>query len=95
MCGHFKDGVLEACDEGCGKRGGRSKGDTLWQKKEVKVAISRKNDAHKAMCQDNTEENKGRYESMKNKAKKAVSIAIRERRLKRCIPNKKLPKWDV
>ena len=30
------------------------------------------------MCQNNTEENKGRYESMKNEAKKAVSKAMLE-----------------
>ena len=34
----------------------------------MKEAVSRKKNAQKAMCQDNTEENK----SMKNKAKKAV-----------------------
>ena len=31
------------------------------------------------MCQNSTEENKWRYEGMKNKAKKAVSKAIREK----------------
>ena len=38
-----------------------------------------KKDVHMAMCQNNTEENKRRYKSMKNKAKKAVSIAMREK----------------
>ena len=28
----------------------------------MKEAVSRKKDAHKAICQDNTEENKKRYE---------------------------------
>ena len=41
-------------------------------------AVSRKKEAHKAMCQNSTEENKRRYKSMKIKAKKAVSKAIRE-----------------
>ena len=44
----------------------------------MKEAVSRKKEAHKAMCQNSTEENKGRYESMKNKANKAVSKAMRE-----------------
>ena len=44
----------------------------------MKEAVSKKKGAHKAMCQDNTEENKRRYKSMTNKAKKAVSKAIRE-----------------
>ena len=36
------------------------KGDTWWWNKEEKEADSRKKDAHKAMYQDNTEENKRR-----------------------------------
>ena len=39
-------------------------------------AVSRKKDAHKAMCQNNTEESKRRYKNMKNEAKKAVSKAM-------------------
>ena len=62
----------------CGKkRGRRSKGDTWWWHEEVKETFSIKKDAHKVMCQNSTEENKWRYEGMKNKAKKAVSKAIR------------------
>ena len=76
MWGHFKDGVLEACDEMCGeKERGRSKGDTWRWNEEVKEAVSRKKErkkeAHKAMCQNSTEENK-RYKGMKNKANKSV-----------------------
>ena len=78
MWGHFKDRVLRACDEVCGKkRWRRSKGDIWWWNEEVKEVVSRKKDAHKIMCQNNTEENKMRYKSMKNKEKKAVSEAIR------------------
>ena len=74
------DGVIKACDEVCGKkRGRRSKGDTWWWNKEVKEAVSRKKEAHKAMCQNSSEENKRRYKSMKNKAKKAVFKAVREK----------------
>ena len=43
----------------------------------MKEAISWKKDSHKAMCQDNTEDNNRRYESIKNKANKAVSKAMR------------------
>ena len=45
----------------------------------MKEAVSRKKEAHKAMCQNSTEENKSRYKSMKSKAKKAVSKAMREK----------------
>ena len=63
----------------CGKKRGRSTGEAWWLNEEVKEAVSRKKDAHKAMCQDNTEGNKRRYKSMKNKARKAVSKAMREK----------------
>ena len=39
----------------------------------VKEAVTRKKDAYKVMCQNNTEENKRRYECMTNTAKKADS----------------------
>ena len=53
--------------------------DTWWWNEEVKEAVSRKKEAHKVMCQKSTEENKRRYISMKNKANKAVSNAMREK----------------
>ena len=41
LCGYFKDGVLEACHDVCGKkRGRRSKGDTWWWIEEVMEAVS-------------------------------------------------------
>ena len=80
LWGHFTDGILRVCDEVCWqKRGTRSKGGTWWWNEEVMEAVSRKEDAHMAMCQDNTEESKKRYRSMKNKARKAVSKALREK----------------
>ena len=73
LWGYFKDVVLKACDDVCGKkRGRRSEGDTWWWNEEVKDAISLKKEAHKAMCQNSTQENK-RHKSMTNKANKAVS----------------------
>ena len=42
-------------------------------------AVSIKKDAYKVMCQSNIEENKRRYESMKNKAYKTFSKAMREK----------------
>ena len=44
----------------------------------MKEAVSRKKDTHKAMYQDNTEDNR-RYKSMKNKTKKTVSKAMTEK----------------
>ena len=42
-------------------------------------AVSRMKEAHKALCQNSTEENKRRYKSMKYKANKAVSKAMRKK----------------
>ena len=59
----LRDGISKACDEVCGKkRGKRSKGDTLWWKEEMRQAVSRNKDAHKAMCRNSTGVNKRRYE---------------------------------
>ena len=44
-----------------------------------KEAAPRKKEAHKTMCQNSTEENKTRHKSMKNKASKAVSTAMRKK----------------
>ena len=91
MWGHFTDGVLMACDEVCGKKRGRkSKGDTWWWNEEVKEAVSRRKEAHKAMCQNSTEENKRRCKSMKNKA---VSKAIREKAEEELKEFKKYTNW--
>ena len=49
-----------------------------WWNEEVKEAVSRKEDAHKAMCKNSTEENR-RHKIMKEKAKKAVLKAMREK----------------
>ena len=52
------------------EEGKEKKGDTWWRIEEGKEAGSWKTDTHKAMCQDNSEENKRRYKSMTNKTKK-------------------------
>ena len=57
------------------KRGRRSTRDAWWWNEEVKEAVSRKKEAHKAMCQ-NSIGDKWRHKSMKNKA---VSKAMREK----------------
>ena len=60
----------------CGKK---SKGDTWWWNEQVYEAVSRNKDAHKVMCWNSTEENKGRDKSMKNKARKPVSKVMIEK----------------
>ena len=44
----FREGMLKAFDEVCGKtKGRRDQGDTWWWNKDVREAIARKKDAHK------------------------------------------------
>ena len=70
----------KACDEVLGKkRVRRSKEETWWWNEEVNEAVSKNKDAHMVMCWNSTEENNRRYKSMKNKAKKAVSKAMRRK----------------
>ena len=50
--------------------------------------MSRKKDAHKAMCMDGTEENWNRYKIINNKAKRVVMIVMTEEvltELKTCL----------
>ena len=55
---------------------GKSKGD-IWRWNEE---WRRQNyEAHKAMCRNNTEENKSRYNNMKNKAKKEILKTMQEK----------------
>ena len=66
---YFMDGVLGACDEVCGKKRGRKSKDYTWcWNEEVKEAISRKKDTHKAICRNSIEENKKYYNGIKNEA---------------------------
>ena len=78
LWGVFKNGVSKACDEVCGKKRGRKNtGNTWWWNEEEKDAVSRKKEAHKAMCQNSTEENKKNH---KNIAKITISKTIRLKR---------------
>ena len=75
----FREGMLKAFDEVCGKmKGRRDQEDMWWWNKDVKEAIGRKKDTHKEMCKSGTEENKARYKNMKNRVKKVVAKAMKE-----------------
>ena len=57
----------------------KAKGDTWRWDEDVKEAISEKKEVRKTISSNITEENANRYKSMKNKAKKDVSKARREK----------------
>ena len=75
----FKEGVLRACDEVCGKaRGRREQGETWWWNEDVKDAIAKKKEAFKEYCKNKTEGLKAKYRKMNNHAKKVVAKAREE-----------------
>ena len=75
----FREGILKAFDEVCGKmKGRRDQGDTWWWNKDVKEAIVRKKHAHKEMCKSRTKANKARCKNTKNRAKIMVTKSMKE-----------------
>ena len=76
----FKDGILNACDELCGKNTSRrDRGDKWWWNEEVKNAVARKKAAFKELCQFPSEENKTKYRRMRNKTRKVVARFMRNK----------------
>ena len=75
----FKDGVLKACDEVCGKKKSRrDQGDMWWWNEEVKDTIARKKAAFKELCRFPSEENKNQYKRIRNQTRKIVATAMRK-----------------
>ena len=74
----FKDGVLKACDEPCGKKKSRrDQGDMWWWNEEVKDTIAKKKAAFKELCRFPSEENKTQYKRIRNQTRKIVARAMR------------------
>ena len=65
----------------------------MWWNEEVKEVVSRKKDVRELMCRNSTEEKKRRHKSKKNKAKKTVSKAMREKAEETLTELKKCPNW--
>ena len=74
----FKDGLLKACDEVCGrKKFRRDRGDMWWWNEEVKDIIARKKVAFKELCRLPSEENKTQYKRLRNQTRKIVARSMR------------------
>ena len=84
----FKDGVLKACDELCGKKMLRRKGGNTWLwNEEVKDVIARKKEPYKTLRKSKFEGNWVRYKAIRSKAKKLVAGAMKketEKEMKNC-----------
>ena len=73
----FKDGVLKARDEVCGKKKSRKdRGDMWWWNEEVKDTIARKKASFRELCRFPSEENKTKYKRIRNQTRKTVARAM-------------------
>ena len=74
----FRDGVLKAWDELCGKKKSRrDQGDMWWWNDGVKDTITRKKAAFKELCRFPSEQNKTQYKRIRNQTRKIVARAMR------------------
>ena len=74
----FRDGVLKACDELCGKKKSRrDQGDMWWWNEEVKDTITRKKAAFKGLCRFPSERNRTQYKRIRSQTRKIVARAMR------------------
>ena len=75
----FKDRVLKACDEVCGKKKSRrDRGDMWLRNEEVKDAIARKKPAFKELCRLPSEKYETKYKPLRSQSRKIVTEAIRK-----------------
>ena len=73
----FKDIIIKVCDEVCGKKSRRDRGDMWWWNKEVKNTIVRKRAAFKELFRFPSEENKTQYKRIRNQRRKLVARAMK------------------
>ena len=79
MWGSYKNGVLKACDELCGKTKAKDdRGNTWWWNEQVKNAIDRKKKAFKLWCMNRSAENENKYRKARNETKKVIAKAMRQ-----------------
>ena len=73
----YKNGILKACDELCGKtKGRRDQRNTWWWNKQVKEAINQKKNALNTWCKNRSLKNK--YRKARNQTKKVVAKALKQ-----------------
>ena len=74
----FRDGVLTACDELCGKKKVRKNGgNKWWWNEEVRNAIVRKKGSIQNVLKTGLEEHKIFYRKMRNQTKKVIAKAMK------------------
>ena len=74
----FRNGVLKACDELCGKKKIRKNGgNKWWWNEEARNALAKKKEAFKTFCKTGLEEHKISYWKMRNQIKKVIAKAMK------------------
>ena len=74
----FRDGILTACDELCGKKKVRKNEENKWWwNEEVRNAIARKKEAFKTVCKTGLKEHKISYRKMRNQTQKVIAKAMK------------------
>ena len=79
LWGFDKKGVLQACDEMCGKTKGRGdQGNTWWWNEQVKDAIDCKKKAFKLWYTNRSMKSKINYRKARNETKKVIAKAMKQ-----------------
>ena len=77
--GSYKNGVLQACDELCGKAKARgNRGNTWWWNEQERDAIDRKNKAFKLWRTNRSAESKNNYRKARNETKKVIAKVMKQ-----------------
>ena len=81
LWGSYQNGVLQACDELCGKTKRRGDpGNTWWWNEQVRDAIDGKKKAFKLWCTNRSMETKNNYRKATNETKKVIAKAMKRRK---------------
>ena len=79
LWGSYKNGVLQASDELCGKTKERGDRKNLWWwNEQLRDAINQKKKAFKLWCINRSAENKNSYRKARNETKKAIAKAMKQ-----------------
>ena len=79
LWGSHKKGVLQACDELCGKTKEKGdRGNTWWWNEQVRDAIDRKKKTCKLWCTNRSMESKNNYRKARNETKKVIAKAMKQ-----------------
>ena len=75
----YKNGLLQACEELCGKTKGKGdRGNAWWWNKQVKDEMDQKKKVFELWCTNRSTESKNNDRKARNKTKKVIAIAMKQ-----------------